>query len=141
MVAVALNELSVRSIFRFIPSQDITGFASELLIHGTNLSKFNLQVGGQINLQDSFFLLNSEMGANFYVTVDYKPAEEEDGQFRHLEFDAGLVPTHMRAKMYLAASENVVATAETSNKNGPETTQNQQLKDLVFSGDTIRLRN
>lgn len=42
MVAVALNELSTQSIFRFIPSQDIKGFASELVIHGTNLSKFNL---------------------------------------------------------------------------------------------------
>ena len=43
------------------------------------MSKFNLQVGGQINYQDSFFLLNSELGANYYVNVDFRPASEEGG--------------------------------------------------------------
>ena len=70
MVQINLAELSKKAIFSFIPAQDIKGIASELVIHGSGLSKFNLQVGGQINLKDSFFLLNREIGANYYANVD-----------------------------------------------------------------------
>ena len=42
MVAVRLGELSNKAILNFIPSQDIRDIASELIIHGSGLSKFNL---------------------------------------------------------------------------------------------------
>ena len=141
MVALALNELSTKSIFRFIPSQDIKSFTSELVIHGTNLSKFNLQVGGQINLQDAFYLLNSELGANYYVNVDYRPANEKGGQFKNLVFDAGLIPTHMRAKLWMAAKDNLQVKLAHQSKGQAISAREQHLKEIVYSGDIIRLRN
>lgn len=42
MVQVQLGELSNKAVLNFIPSQDIRDIASELIIHGSGLSKFNL---------------------------------------------------------------------------------------------------
>ena len=42
MVQVQLGELSNKAILNFIPSQDIKDIASELIIHGSGPSKFNL---------------------------------------------------------------------------------------------------
>lgn len=50
MVQINIGELSNKAILNIIPAQDIQGIASELVIHGSGLTKFNLQVGGQINL-------------------------------------------------------------------------------------------
>ena len=107
MVQVNLGELSNKAILNFIPSQDIKDIASELIIHGSGLSKFNLQVGGQINLQDSFYLLNREIGANYYVTVDHRKAAADDGLYATLDFNAGLEPTNLRAKLFLSAAANL----------------------------------
>lgn len=41
-------------------------------------------------MQDSFFLLNREIGANYYVNVDHKPAHGKNGATAELQFDAGL---------------------------------------------------
>ena len=90
MVQVNLGELSNKAILNIIPAQDIQGIASELVIHGTGLSKFNLEVGGQINMQDSFFLLNREIGANYYATVNTAQAAGPNGKYSTLEFNAGL---------------------------------------------------
>ena len=90
MVQINIGELSNKAILNIIPAQDIQGIASELVIHGSGLTKFNLQVGGQINLQDSFFLLNREIGANYYATVNTKKAAGYNGKYSTLEFNAGL---------------------------------------------------
>ena len=139
MVRVNLGELSNKAIMNFIPAQDIKEIASELVIHQKGLSKFNLQVGGQINLQDSFFLLNREIGANYYLTVNDQNAAQPDGLEKTLDFNAGLLPTHLRAKLFLSAADNLqerMAKAESA-----ESALGRMSNGIVFTGDTIRLRN
>ena len=72
MIQCNIGELSNKAIMSLIPAQDIKEITSELVIHGAGLTKFNLMVGGQINLMDSFFLLNREIGANYYANVSHE---------------------------------------------------------------------
>ena len=58
-------------------------------------------------MKDSFFLLNREMKANYYVTVDERDAAKPDGVTNTLAFNAGLCPTHLRAKLFLSSVENL----------------------------------
>lgn len=138
MVQVMLGELADKSIVSFIPAQDIKQIASELKIYNSGLSKFNLQVGGQINIQDSFFLLNREMGANYYATVDDKPASTYGGFYKNLGFNAGLHPTHLRANLFLAADKNIIEKLESTNKDSKNDAKHSE---IIFSGDTVRLKN
>ena len=41
-------------------------------------------------MQDSFFLLNREIGANYYATVNTAQAAGPNGKYSTLEFNAGL---------------------------------------------------
>ena len=108
MVQINLAELSNKAIMSLIPAQDIKPIASELAIHESGISKFKLHVGGQINLQDSFFLLNLEIGANYYANVDHKEATGKNGKFAELSFNAGQIPTSLRAKLFMAAKDNIL---------------------------------
>ena len=68
-------------------------------------------------MKDSFFLLNREMKANYYVTVDDRDAAKPDGLTNTLAFNAGLYPTHLRAKLFLSAKDNLQEIAAKANQS------------------------
>lgn len=90
-------------------------------------------------MQDSFFLLNREIGANYFATVNSKNAAGYNGKYSTLEFNAGLQPTHLRAKLFLSAKHNIRAQPENSNKD--DATIVHKHDEVIFSGDTVRLKS
>lgn len=41
-----------------------------MLINSKMTNKFNLKVGGRVNLQDAFYLMNTEAGQNYFLSVN-----------------------------------------------------------------------
>ena len=57
-IKVTLQGLSPCSWIRLIPSNNEQEFRSELLINSKDSKKFNLKIGGHINVRDAFYLVN-----------------------------------------------------------------------------------
>ena len=131
-----LNELSTNAKLCLIPSQDIQGFASELLIKIPGMTKFNLQIGGHINLTDSFYVLNKDLGQMFYFHINQTTAAGKSAEQSVLEINAGLEPTRLRAKLFLPAMQHLDAVADMLTKDGIEIGDQ-----VIYSGDTIRLQH
>ena len=115
-----------------------------MLLNTKELNKFNLQVGGKINISDAFYLMNSEAGQNYYFNVDSKKTISQDGQNKILELSASLFPTKFRFKLFLDAFSHFDAIIDSyKDKTGKEKISQRQSNPqddvIIFSGDTIRL--
>ena len=96
-------------------------FGSEMLINSKDAKRFNLQIGGHINIKDSFYLMNIQESTQqkYFLHIDKTKAATRDGMESTLEVDAGLSQTKFNAKMFLSYHEK-------DNKN-------------IYSGDVVRL--
>jgi hypothetical protein len=41
-----------------------------MLMNSKMINKFNLKVGGRVNLKDAFYLINTEAGQNFFLSAN-----------------------------------------------------------------------
>lgn len=92
-----------------------------MLINSRDAKKFNLKIGGHINVKDAFYLMNMQDDSTqkYFLHVDKKKVYHHDGLNTTLEVNAALVPTKFNSKMFL----------------------NYQVKqpDAIYSGDVVRL--
>lgn len=51
-----------------------------MLINTEQVNKFRLQVGGHVNVKDAFYILNSEVGQNYYFSVSETDVISSDRQ-------------------------------------------------------------
>ena len=89
------------------------------------MNNFNLQVGGQINLKEAFYILNSETSQMYYLFISTDTACGDDGTESVLDMNAGLEPTRLTAKLFLPS--------------GAENMSEKKASQMIFSGDTVRL--
>ena len=120
-IKVTLQGLSPCSWIRIIPSTNEQEFRSELLINSKDAKKFNLKIGGHINVRDAFYLVNmkSETNEKFYLSVDKKKVAHNDGASQVLEVNASLHPSKFNSKMFLSHHE--------------------RKPNQIYSGDVVRL--
>jgi len=140
-IAITIGDNDPSSWIKFIPSQDMRDFASEMLINTRELNKFNLQIGGQINLKEAFFLLNNESNQMYYFHVNEEKCAGSAGVGTVLELNAGMRPTRLKAKLFLPAMqhpEHIEALKEPANLAGNDKDKRKDLK-VINSGDTVRL--
>lgn len=102
-VKVDLKGLHPSSWIKIIPSRNELYFRSEMLINSNDAKKFNLQIGGHINIKDSFYMLNinSTNNQKYYLHIEKSKVNNKDGMNAVLEVNASLNPTKIRAKMFL----------------------------------------
>lgn len=75
---VRLDVPSLLSKLVFVPAHDTKELAQELGIYSTGLTKFNMTIGGFINLKDAFYILNRETDSMQYLNVDQTKVEKPD---------------------------------------------------------------
>jgi hypothetical protein len=102
-IKVGIGELSPLAKLKLVPSQDINQFSSEMLINTQQVNKFSLQVGGHVNVKDAFYIMNSEMGFNYYFHVNRDDPAGRDGPASIVELSAGFEPSKIRSKLFLDA--------------------------------------
>ena len=71
------------------------------------MTKFNLQIGGHVNLKDSFYVVNRDLGQMYYFHISPTTAAGSSADQSVLEINAGLEPTRLRAKLFLPALQHL----------------------------------
>lgn len=92
-----------------------------MLINSKDAKKFNLKIGGHINVRDAFYLVNlkNETNEKFYLNVDKSKVAQSEGVSKVLEVNASLHPTKFNSKMFLSHHE--------------------RKPNQIYSGDVVRL--
>jgi hypothetical protein len=92
-----------------------------MLINSKDAKKFNLKIGGHINVRDAFYLLNmkDETKEKYFLHVDKGKVAHHDGMQTILEVNACLNPTKLNSKMFLSHHE--------------------RKPNQIYSGDVVRL--
>lgn len=97
-------------------------------------------MGGHVNVKDAFYLMNSEGGQNYYLSVNPKESTiNGKGPETVLELSAGFAATKFRSKLFLDAFSHFDAVTEKPTAKISNRLSNSQDDQTLYSGDTVRL--